>query len=114
MAYLTASKILAIVNDTDVREDQDSMINMLLTEIAKSVPYAVAHVPTSGEVSGGSFDVVAPVAPTSVIVQVRVTASGAAKAWDGAVTVSGSTITVDNSGSVDWADTDTVHVIALP
>lgn len=114
MAYLTASKIAAIVNDNDVRENQDGMVDMLLAEIAKAVPYAVAHVPTSGEVSGGSFEITAPVAPTSVIVQVRVTASGVPKAWDGAVTVSGTTITIDNTGSTDWATTDTVHVIALP
>jgi len=112
--YLDAAKIASIASNNNVREDQDGMIAAVLAEVAKAVPYAVAHVPTSGEVSGGSFDVVAPTAPTSVIVNVLVTATGVAKAWDGAISISGSTITIDNTGSVDWDVNDTVHVISLP
>jgi len=47
------------------------------------------------------------------LVQVRST-TGVVKAWDGAVSVANSgVITIDNTGLVDWADTDVVTVIAF-
>ena len=68
------------------------------------------RVPNAAEVTRGvmrfyfDFDV------TFARVIVRVTATQAAKAWDGATTVSGSGVALDNAGSVDWAVTDTVMV----
>lgn len=42
------------------------------------------------------------------------TAAGAVKAWDGAATISGNTVTVDNTGAVDFADTDVVICEVIP
>jgi hypothetical protein len=50
---------------------------------------------------------------TVAAVQVNVrTSAGVAKAWDGAVTFSGGVVTVDNSGTTDFAATDVVAVLA--
>jgi len=47
------------------------------------------------------------------LVQVR-DAAGVTKAWDGVTSVANSgVVTVDNSGAVDWADTDVITVIAF-
>lgn len=39
------------------------------------------------------------------------TSAGVAKAWDGATVVSGSNITVDNTGAVDWVAGDLINVL---
>lgn len=52
-----------------------------------------------------------PFAPTAAVVQITTTA-GAVKAYDGAVVMTGNRITVDNSGSSDWAATDVITVTA--
>lgn len=77
--------------------------------------YTFAHVPTAGEVTIGSIYLPCDPVPTSVIVQVRSTADGSAVAWDGKITVDGTNkcIVLDNSGDVDWSDTDTIHIIAV-
>lgn len=49
-------------------------------------------------------------AALGAIVVVR-TAAGVLKAWDGVIVVGTDRITVDNSGSVDWADTDTIDIV---
>ena len=54
--------------------------------------------------------------PTMVQVQVRVTASGAIKAWDGAIAIIDAAgdinyVEIDNGGATDWAATDTAYVI---
>lgn len=52
--------------------------------------------------------------PVTVRVWVAVTATpGKAVAWDGAVTISGGLVTVDNSGSTDFTTAHTVTVIAV-
>jgi hypothetical protein len=52
-----------------------------------------------------------PFAVAAVQVDVR-TSAGVAKAWDGAVTFSGGVVTVDNSGTTDFAAGDVVAVLA--
>ena len=38
-------------------------------------------------------------------------AAGAVKAWDGAITVTADTVTLDNTGATDFADTDVFDVV---
>lgn len=69
-------------------------------------------VPTAAEVTKGSLTFAPDFTPRFAEANVSVTADGSAKAWDGAVTldVTNNLVTVDNSGAVDWAVTDTVVV----
>lgn len=73
---------------------------------------AVARVPTATEVAAGVLRVVLPFTPKAVDVQVRVTATGVVKAWDGALAIVSGGFTLDNGGVTDWAATDTVFAIA--
>jgi len=70
------------------------------------------RVPTAQEVAIGNMHWVFPFTLGSAIAIVRVTATGVVKAWDGATTISGRRVTLDNAGSTDWAATDTVTVVA--
>lgn len=74
----------------------------------------VVRVPTADEVTRGKMHLYFPFTPRAVMVQVVVTSSGAPTVWDGAVTQSGNRVTLDNSGSTDWATTDTVKVLVSP
>jgi len=69
------------------------------------------HVATAADVTATTIDFSFPYQVGAVSVSVRTTA-GVAKAWDGAVAVAGSVVTVDNTGTVDWAATDVVTVVA--
>lgn len=71
-----------------------------------------ARVPTAVEVAVGNLQFPVSFTPTSVNVQVRVTSTGAVKAWDGAVTIDATNniVELDNAGSTDWAATDTVYI----
>lgn len=79
---------------------------------------ASSRVPTALEVGTGRIHIGLPFDPVAVVAQVRVTATGALKAWDGDVIVTAASgdnpayVTVTNDGAVDWAATDTVSVIA--
>ncbi len=68
------------------------------------------RVPTTVEVALGNMRFQMGFTPSVVLVSVRVTSSGAKKAWDGNVVVSGENVLIDNSGSTDWATTDSVEV----
>jgi len=71
------------------------------------------RVPTAAEVTAGMLLVPVDFAPGAVLVHVRVTSTGAAKAWDGVVTkdTTNNMVKLDNAGSTDWAATDTVQFI---
>lgn len=71
------------------------------------------RVPTATEVALDQLHAVFDFEPAAVFVSVRVTATGAVKAFDGAVTVTGTRVTVVNSGATDWATTDTVTILAV-
>lgn len=71
-------------------------------------------VPAAGDVTAGYIKKVFPFTPVVEDITVRVTSTGAAKAWDGAATVSGNILTIDNAGSTDWAATDTITVWVRP
>lgn len=76
----------------------------------------VSRVPNAVEVALGNMHIPLTFAPSAVVATVRVTSDGAAKAWDGKVVVTAGDnpyVTLDNSGNVDWAATDTVTVVAL-
>lgn len=76
----------------------------------------VSRVPNAQEVALGNLHIPLPFKPTIVFVQVRVTADGSVKAWDGGFTINGTTnpyITLTNAGNTDWAATDTVSVLAI-
>jgi hypothetical protein len=71
------------------------------------------RVPLAQEVTLGDMQFQFDFTPTIVLVAVAPTATpGAASAWDGSITISGGLVTLDNSGAVDWAATDTVTVLA--
>jgi hypothetical protein len=72
----------------------------------------MSRAPLSTEVTMENMHFYFPFSPVHAIALVRVTSGGAAKAWDGALTITGNRVTLDNSGSTDWATTDTVTVLA--
>lgn len=63
------------------------------------------------EVALGNAHFFFPFTPSAVTARVRSTA-GAAKAWDGAITISAGRVTIDNSGSTDWIAGDIITVQA--
>lgn len=71
-------------------------------------------VPSANEVTAGKIVRVFPFVPVVEECTVRVTATAAVKAWDGAVTVSGNSIVIDNAGATDWAATDTIRCYVRP
>jgi hypothetical protein len=75
---------------------------------------AVSRVPTAQEVALGKLHLVFDFVPTVVFVEVRVTATGVIKAWDGGLTIGlNGLVTLTNAGDTDWATTDTVRVLAI-
>lgn len=80
-----------------------------MTQKAKGV----SHTVTAADVTAGSVTVKLGHlnGPSAVVVQVR-TSAGVVKAHDGAVTVGDGTVTIDNSGAVDFAATDVISVFA--
>jgi hypothetical protein len=72
----------------------------------------ISRVPTATEVALGFMRFAFPFAPASADVAVITTASGIEVLWNGNRTISGNRVSLDNASTVDWAATDTVHVIA--
>jgi hypothetical protein len=70
-----------------------------------------ARAANAQEVALGTAHFWFPFTVASVQVQVR-TAAGVAKAWDGAVTINGQRVTLDNAGATDWAAGDILTVDA--
>ena len=70
------------------------------------------RVPNAVEVALGTMYFAFDFVPVVVYVAVVVTATpGIALAWDGAVTIVGNKVLLDNAGSVDWAATNMVMLI---
>lgn len=83
--------------------------------IAGTVPggrTTIIRVPTAGEVAAGKLIIAFPFAPTVEDVVIRTVSTQAAVAWDGAATVSGNLVILDNAGLTDWAETSEVIVTA--
>lgn len=71
----------------------------------------IRRVPNATEVALGTMHFVFDFTPVLDSVRVVVTATpGIALAWDGAVTISGNRLTIDNTGTVDWAATHTIEL----
>lgn len=71
-----------------------------------------AQVPTATEVALGHMYFVFAFVPVVLSVDVYVTLTpGVAKAWNGAVAITGTRVAIDNGGDTDWAETDTVVVV---
>lgn len=73
----------------------------------------VTRVPTAQEVALDALHAVFPFTVKFARVTVRVTADGTAIAWDGAVTLSGTRVTVGNGGATDWTASHTVFIEAF-
>lgn len=73
---------------------------------------AQSRVPLAVEVTLGNMHFQFDFAPSYAVAMVRVTAGGAVVAWDGALTIVSNRVSIDNSGAVDWAVTDTVYILA--
>lgn len=70
------------------------------------------RVPTATEVALGNLHFLFDFTPAVVQARVVVTATpGVDKAWDGAITITGNRVTLDNAGTTDWAATDTVELL---
>jgi hypothetical protein len=74
--------------------------------------HGVRHTVTAADVAAGKVILNADFsAPLGAIVVVR-TAAGALVAWDGAIVIGTSgRVNIDNTGAVDFADTDTLDVV---
>ncbi len=70
------------------------------------------RVPKAVEVALGNLHYELSFTPSFALVFVGPTATPfALKIFDGAITISGGHVTVDNAGSTDWAETDTVEAL---
>lgn len=78
---------------------------------AKRVATAV-RVPNATEVALGNIHFGLDFTPTWVHAVVRTTSTGVMAAWDGAITITGTRVTLNNAGSVDWATTSTIYFMA--
>jgi len=77
----------------------------------------VARVPTATEAATGNLFLGLDYLPTSVIIQVRTTATGALVAWDGAATIVDDDprfyVQIDNTGGTDWSVAETLYIVAF-
>jgi hypothetical protein len=74
----------------------------------------VTRVPNATEVTLDQLHIPLDFVPATVIVQLRVTSTGALVAWDGDVLITGGGnpyITINNDGSVDFTASHTFHVM---
>lgn len=79
---------------------------------APYIPMLVVGVPTAAEVTKGKIIIPTPFAsPVIHKAKFYLTADFTPLAWDGAAAVSGSLVTLDNAGSVDWDADDTYEVL---
>lgn len=69
------------------------------------------RVPTAAEVTAGVVHVKTKKPISGVVVNARVTATNALKAFDGDVAYSGNLVTINNDGSTDFAATDTLTIL---
>jgi len=71
-----------------------------------------SRVPQGTEVAIGNMHFAYDFTPVYVSVSVTVTATPALIfAWDGAITIAGNTVELDNGAAADWAATHTVHIL---
>jgi hypothetical protein len=81
-------------------------------EAGKGKMAIASRAPTATEVTLTNMHFVFPFNVSGAVIQANVTATGVVKLLNGAVTISGKRVSIDNSGSVNFAATDTVSVVA--
>ncbi len=76
--------------------------------------HTTSIVPSAIEISGGVIVIATTGTPMEAFVKVR-DVSGSVKLWDGVVTIDkvNGLVVVDNTGSVDWIITDTIHMMIM-
>jgi hypothetical protein len=78
--------------------------------------FRAAYVPTAAAVTKDYFLVPLDFTPATILIEVRVTATGIPKAWDGGVTLEAGPpirLNVTNGGATDWDVNDTVWITAI-
>lgn len=106
-------------NDQGALTVAETLVNGTIGALAGSQEVATLsraeaqRVPTAAEVAAGKMHFVFPFSPKMAKVTVFTTATGAAVAWDGAVTYNGKLATLGNAGAVDWSAATTVVVEAI-
>ena len=78
------------------------------------IPMVLKIIPSAAEVTEGKIVRVFPFTPIVDQVLVRTTATMAELAWDGAATVTGNLLVLDNAGAVDWSASTTITVFVRP
>jgi hypothetical protein len=81
--------------------------------IANTRQETAPRFPTTQEVNLGNLHFYFDFTVKQAIPSVIVTSTGTVKKWDGNYTITGPRVTLDNTGSTDWATTDTVTVTAF-
>lgn len=72
------------------------------------------RIPTAQEVALGNLHVVCPLDIITVsALEVTVTANNVKKSWDGGYSLSDNILTINNDGTTDWAETDTITVTII-
>lgn len=74
----------------------------------------VKVVPSAAEVTEGKIVKVFPFTPVVIETIVRTTATMAEIAWDGAATVTGNVLVLDNTGGTDWSAATTITCVIRP
>jgi len=72
---------------------------------------AHVHVVVAADVTAGSISFNTPVLTALKGATCVVQRAGVVVAWDGAVSVAGNIVTVDNAGAVDWAAADVLNIV---
>lgn len=112
MAYFNAARLAVLRDLLFPAQLRRAFADVLGAEFAiAGANYGLSRAPTAGEVSGGTITISPGFTPLSAVVQFRVTATGVLVAWDGSLSISGATVVIDNAGSVDWAETDTMYLV---
>jgi hypothetical protein len=74
--------------------------------------YFAALTPSAQEVTLGNIRIPLPFTPSYIAVDVRIASTGVSKAWNGGFLFAAGVLTIDNTGTTDWAATDVVYVTA--
>lgn len=72
--------------------------------------FRVAYVPTAQDVAIGNIRIPVEFTPVTINVFIVVTATGVPLAWNGGVLYSSGILTLDNTGTTDWAATNTIYI----
>ena len=102
-------------NQPDNGKAPETERELILPGVAKGAgnSMTVSKLATGGDVTAGLIYFALPFVPTATAVDVITRQTGVRKAFDGAATIVGTLVIVDNVGAVDWAANDVVRLHAL-